>query len=112
MSLHSAKSSALALFIFAFALSSGCSETPESSPDQDREVAYHQAEGRVVAILENSRLIQIDHGDIDGFMPAMTMPFEFRADSIRAAVSVGDSVHFQIAADGIDNWLVDITVIE
>ena len=90
----------------------GCAETPEPEPVPEREITEHEAEGTVIRILDNSRLIQIAHGDIEGFMPAMTMPFEFRADSIRAAVVEGDSVHFRIASDGIDNWIVDVTVIE
>lgn len=101
------------LFIVAALLFvSGCAEEPDSSPAPEREVVHHEAEGRVVSILENSRLIQVAHGDIEGVMPAMTMPFEFRADSIRAAVTVGDSVHFRIASNGIDNWIVEIAVVE
>ena len=110
---HCSTSSCFLIAILAFiVILAGCAETPESEPAPEREFTEHEAEGTVIRILDNSRLIQIAHGDIDGFMPAMTMPFEFRADSIRAAVAEGDSVHFRIASDGIDNWIVDVTVIE
>lgn len=97
----------LLLCFFTF----GCSDAPEDAEQPAGEVSTFEAEGRVVRILENSRLLQIDHGDIDGFMPAMTMPFEYRSDSIRQAVSVGDSIHFTVSTDGIDNWITAISVI-
>lgn len=90
----------------------GCTDTSESGSEPEQEISEYTAQGRVLRILENSRLIQVAHGDIEGFMPAMSMPFEFRADSIRAAISEGDSIHFRIASDGIDNWIVQVTVIE
>jgi len=86
----------------------GCTDEPEPPA---RDVAYFEAQGRVVRILENSRLVQIDHGDIEGFMPAMTMPFEYRTDSVRQALVVGDSIHFTVASDGIDNWVTTVRAI-
>lgn len=71
----------------------------------------HEGYGVVIRILENSRLIQVRHGDIPDFMPAMTMPFEYRKDSIRQAVSEGDSIHFTVTTDGIDNWITSVNVI-
>ena len=97
--------------LLALALS-GCAETSNPDSDSKGEVTEYTANGRIVRILENSRLIQVAHGDIYGFMPAMPMPFEFRSDAIRIGVSEGDSILFRIASDGIDNWIVDLTVVE
>lgn len=83
-------------------LITACTDTPETVRPVTGEFA---ANGVVVNILENSRLIQVRHGDIEGFMPAMTMPFAWREDSVRAAIEIGDSIHFTIATDGIDHWM-------
>lgn len=91
---------------------SACGSKDGSMSDGTAITGTYEADGVVVRILENSRLIQIRHGDIEGFMPAMTMPFEFRADSIRAAIAVDDSVHFAIATDGVDSWITSIQVID
>ena len=93
-------------------LVSACGNGDGSTSTESTVTATYEADGVVVRILENSRLIQIRHGDIDGFMPAMTMPFQFRADSIRAAIAVDDSIHFAIATDGIDSWITSVRVYE
>ena len=101
----------ISLFILTLVIGCSGSESEETTRTPDREVSEFAGQGRVVRILENSRLLQIQHGDMEGFMPAMTMPFEYRADSIRNAVSVGDSIHFRVASDGIDNWIIEVDVI-
>ncbi|MDA0377961.1 MAG: copper-binding protein [Bacteroidetes bacterium] len=90
-------------------LLTACAETP---PQEADVTGRFEATGVVVRILENSRLIQIRHGDIEGFMPAMTMPFSWREDSVRAAVTVDDSIHFTIATDGVDHWITSATVLD
>lgn len=90
------------VLIVPFLLLSGCSEAPKTERPVTGEFAAY---GVVVNILENSRLIQVRHGNIEGFMPAMTMPFAWREDPVRAAIAVDDSIHFTISTDGIDHWM-------
>lgn len=96
------------VFLLVIAVAGCTADEPEPPA---RDVAYFEAQGRVMRILENSRLVQIDHGVIEGFMPAMTMPFEYRSDSVRQALVVGDSIHFTVASDGIDNWVTTVRAI-
>lgn len=100
-------------FLTALFLLPGCTGDSDQAThaEPERPVTEYEAQGRVIRILDNTRLIQIAHGDIEGFMSAMTMPFEFRADSIREAISEGDSIAFRIASDGIDNWITQVEVI-
>jgi Cu/Ag efflux protein CusF len=90
-------------------LLAACSSEP---PAADRPLTGEfEATGVVVRILDNSKLIQIRHGDIEGFMPAMTMPFAWHEDSVRASVAVEDSIRFTIATDGVDHWITSTSVI-
>lgn len=98
-----------ALILLPLLLLTACAD-PE--PPERPVTAEYEATGVVVRILENSRLIQIRHGDIEGFMPAMTMPFAWREDSVRSAVAVDDSIHFTIATDGVDNWITSASRID
>jgi len=90
----------------------GCSEATNQTDAPDPAISYYEAEGRIVRILDNSRLLQINHGVIEGFMPAMTMPFEYRDEAVREGVSVGDSVHFTVATDGTFNWVTALRIVQ
>jgi len=53
-------------------------------------------EGVVRAIFPELGVIVLTHGDIPGYMPAMTMGFRVASPKIQAAVSVGDEVRFTL----------------
>jgi Cu/Ag efflux protein CusF len=53
-------------------------------------------EGVVRAIFPELGVIVLTHGDIPGYMPAMTMGFRVASPKIQEAVSVGDEVRFTI----------------
>jgi Cu/Ag efflux protein CusF len=53
-------------------------------------------EGVVRAIFPELGVIVLTHGDIPGYMPAMTMGFRVASPKIHEAVSVGDAVRFTL----------------
>ena len=53
-------------------------------------------EGVVRAIFPQLGVLVLTHGDIPGFMPAMTMGFRATSPKIQEAVSVGDAVRFTL----------------
>jgi Cu/Ag efflux protein CusF len=53
-------------------------------------------DGVVRAIFPELSVIVLTHGDIPGYMPAMTMGFRVASPKIQEAVSVGDSVRFTL----------------
>ena len=53
-------------------------------------------EGVVRAIFPELGVIVLTHGDISGYMPAMTMGFRVASPKIQEAVSVGDEVRFTL----------------
>lgn len=62
----------------------------------------------VVSIDRGTGRIQINHEDIKGFMPAMTMSFKVRAASLLDKVEPGDKVEFTLRDDGSEVILVKI----
>ena len=53
-------------------------------------------EGVVRAIFPEISVLVITHGEIAGFMPAMTMGFRAASPKIQEVVSVGDAVRFTL----------------
>ncbi len=55
-----------------------------------------EVEGVVRASLPDIGVLVLTHGEIQGFMPAMTMGFRVASPKIQEAVSVGDAVRFTL----------------
>jgi Cu/Ag efflux protein CusF len=89
----------------------GCTDEPQQTGARSQDRSYFEAEGRVLRILPNIRLLEIRHGDVEGFMPAMAMPFEYRDLGQVHNISVGDSVHFTIAYDGLNARITKVKII-
>ncbi|HEY7538641.1 MAG TPA: copper-binding protein [Methylomirabilota bacterium] len=53
-------------------------------------------DGVVRAIFPELGVIVLTHGDIEGYMPAMTMGFRVASPRIQEAVAVGDAVRFTL----------------
>ena len=56
-------------------------------------------EGKVVAVVPESQEIIVEHGDIKGFMEAMTMGFKANPTSLLKTVKAGDKIRFTIDTD-------------
>jgi Cu/Ag efflux protein CusF len=59
----------------------------------EREV---HGEGVVRAVLPDINVIVITHGELPGYMPAMTMGFRAATPKIQETVQVGDAVRFTV----------------
>lgn len=55
-----------------------------------------QIEGVVRAVLPEIGVLVITHGEIPGYMPAMTMGFKEVSPKIHASVQAGDAVRFTL----------------
>ena len=53
-------------------------------------------EGEVIAVVPNSSQIVLEHGEIKGFMEAMTMGYRIDPPSLLAELKAGDKVRFTI----------------
>ena len=54
------------------------------------------AEGKVVATVPNASQIVVEHGEINGFMEAMTMGYRVDPPSLLEGLKLGDKVRFTI----------------
>jgi protein SCO1 len=67
-------------------------------------------EGQVLAVDAARREITIKHGDIQGFMPGMTMPFKVRDARLIDGKKAGDLVRATLVVDDTEAYLTVIEV--
>ena len=70
-------------------------------------------EGRVVEVDRASRSVTLAHGDIPGFMPAMTMPFVVleRDAALLQAMTPGQSLRATLVVSDSRYWLEELVVV-
>jgi len=71
------------------------SEHPELKP----KPKFVTGEGTVTAVRPEKQQIVLDHGEIKGFMEAMTMGYKTNPASLLNSVKPGDKVRFTIDTD-------------
>jgi protein SCO1/2 len=97
------------LFVFASALGA-CRQ--DAAPD--RSSKRYPLQGTVVSVDPDRREITIQHEDIPGFMPAMTMPFVvLPKDAVLLShVSPGDEVTATLVVPDSRYWIEDLVVVK
>ena len=93
---------ALAFVLCSAAAWSGCgrSDKTEAGPRQ------FETRGIVRGFAPDRSTIDIEHEDIPGFMPSMTMPFSVRNQKEIADSKIGDAISFRMSVTDRD-LLVD-----
>lgn len=67
------------------------------------------ARGVVRGIDLGNRSITIEHEDVPGYMPAMTMPFSLTSPEQATGIAVGDTVRFRFRPEGSRHVVVELT---
>jgi Cu(I)/Ag(I) efflux system protein CusF len=67
-----------------------------TGPAAATQTTTHHAVGTVKALDTKASTIEIDHGDIEGLMPAMQMEFSVKNAAVLNGISVGDRVEFEV----------------
>ena len=69
-------------------------------------------QGQVIAKDAASNEITVNHGDIPGFMEAMTMPYRVKDPAILREVQPGDKIAAEVVvgSDRSDYWLADVRI--
>ena len=92
----------IALAIGAPLFFAGCgkkTEPPGSS------VLHYEARGLVRGTAPDHKTVEVEHEDIPGFMPSMTMPFTARDESEIATLKMGDAISFRLNVTQRDSWI-------
>jgi protein SCO1/2 len=66
-------------------------------------------DGQVLAIRPADHEIVIRHGDVQGLMPGMTMPFRLSNDKVSDGVKPGDFVTATLVVSEGDSWITRVT---
>jgi protein SCO1/2 len=72
---------------------------------------HYSVRGTVHDVQAERRQVLIEHDDIPGLMPAMTMSFDVASDAVAARLRSGQVIEFDLAYDGHGYVLVDFEVV-
>ena len=87
----------------AFALL-GCGRSTKS----EERAEHYDSRGVVRGFSPDRQTIEIQHENISGFMPSMTMPFVARHPKQIADLKTGDAISFRMAVTQKDFWIEDV----
>ena len=71
----------------------------------------YDGEGTVTEVRADLRQVVIDHEDIEGLMPAMTMNFDVADPLLLEGLAPGTHVHFRLASEGESYRIVEIAAV-
>jgi len=77
-------------------LAAAAEEKGGASPKASGEEKVVTGEGKVIAVVPSASQIVVDHGEIKGFMEAMTMGYRIEPVSLLDGLKFGDKVRFTI----------------
>jgi protein SCO1/2 len=96
-----------ALLCLAFAI--GACDRP---PTANSSARSYEVRGIVRAFAPDRSTIDVEHEDIPGLMPSMTMPFTVREPKEIAGLKIGDGIAFRVSVTDQDLFLDHIKKIE
>jgi Cu/Ag efflux protein CusF len=67
-----------------------------SHPSERESQQTVVGEGKVIAVVPSSGQLVVDHGEIKGFMEAMTMGYRIDPPSLLEGLKAGDTIRFAI----------------
>ena len=66
--------------------------------------------GKVISVDRDKSQVTISHGEVKGYMPAMTMPFTVPSESDLQILAPEDQVSATLVVDGSKLWLEDLVI--
>ena len=88
-------------------LTSGCGK-----PAQEGDTKHYQTRGVVRGFAPDRKVVDVEHENIEGFMPSMTMPFSVRDPKQIADMRIGDAISFELTVTTRDSWIDKIKKID
>ena|ERR1700730_16213756 len=93
----------------------GCSSPkPAQQAAQPAQQAQHRysLNGRIVSVEKAKQQVVVDHGEIPGFMMAMTMGYSVKNPNQLDPLSAEDQISADVVVNGDDVWLENIVVVK
>ena len=84
----------------------GCNRATTEAPNSNAR--HYDARGIIRGLAPSARSIDVEHEDIRGFMPSMTMPFSVRDSKQIAGMRIGDAISFRLTVTDNDSWIDQI----
>jgi Cu/Ag efflux protein CusF len=81
----------------------------QSGPSTPRR---YSLQGRVVSVEKDKQQVVVDHGEITGFMMAMTMGYSVKNPTVLDTLSPEDQITADVVVNGNDVWLENIVVVK
>jgi Cu/Ag efflux protein CusF len=81
----------------------------QSAPSGPRRYSLN---GRVVSIEKEKHQVVVDHGEITGFMMAMTMGYSVKNPDLLDSLRPEDQITADVVVNGDDVWLENIVVVK
>jgi len=84
----------------------------QSSQPAQQGLRRYSLNGRVVSIEKAKQQVVVDHGEITGFMMAMTMGYSVKNPNLLDSLSPEDQITADVVVNGDDVWLENIVVVK
>jgi protein SCO1 len=81
----------------------------QATPAAPAAKRYH-LKGKVLAVDQKSKMLNVDGEDIPGFMTAMTMPYEVKPETELDKLKPGDAITADVVVQDDKAWLENIAV--
>jgi protein SCO1/2 len=90
------------------------SSVPQPSPGASTAIAptnarIYPVKGVVKEVHAERKSVTIQHEEVPGYMPAMSMPFEVRDAAELKGLQPGDAVSFRMLVTDTDGWIDQVT---
>ncbi|MCC6538036.1 MAG: copper-binding protein [Bryobacterales bacterium] len=95
----------LSSLLCIFSWTAACNAPPPAPAKQ------YQVRGVVVGLTPPNRLVKLEHGEIKGWMEAMTMEFPVPDGAEYAQIKLGQTIEATVNVRDIDYWLTGIRVV-
>jgi protein SCO1/2 len=89
----------------------GCQKPVAAKPSATEQKVY-EVRGIVRGINPARQVLIVEHEDVPGFMPSMTMPFDYRSPEDIAPLKAGDGILFQLTVTDHDSWVGGVKKID
>lgn len=88
----------------------GAADTGAPGEREDAEASRYELRGEVVELSPDAGTVTIAHEEVEGFMAAMTMPFNVRDAWVFDAAEPGARILATLVIQGDASWLEDVVV--